>query len=299
MDENINLNLYRTFYEVAKNSSISIASKNLYVSQPAISKSIKALEDALNVKLFYRTTSGVILTPKGDNLYKYVSESLNNLKYAELVMNETDNLERGSLTIGAPSHIISFFLLDNIYRFHDKYPNIDITIISRPSTELLNMLNNNEVDFVIDISSYKDDLTRFNVKKIKDLKHCFVMSSDFDIDNVDNIKSISDLKDLPLILPVFNSSHRKRLNEYAKERNVTFSNVISIETSEIIYNTIKNKLGIGYILNDIVKKDINDGTMKMLNIEEELPIVDLNLIYKQNTITVASSEFIENFIKRI
>ena len=73
MEDNINLNLYRTFYEVAKNGSISIASKNLYVSQPAISKSIKALEAALNTKLFYRTTSGVILTQKGEDLFKYVS----------------------------------------------------------------------------------------------------------------------------------------------------------------------------------------------------------------------------------
>ena len=163
MEDNINLNLYRTFYEVARNNSISIASKNLYVSQPAISKSIKLLEDTLNTKLFYRTTSGVILTQKGEDLYKYVSESLNTLKYAKVVMNETENLERGSLTIGAPSHIISFFLLDNIYAFHDKYPKIDITIISRSSSELLNMLSNNELDFVIDISSYKDNLDQLHL----------------------------------------------------------------------------------------------------------------------------------------
>lgn len=299
MEDNINLNLYKTFYEVARNNSISIASKNLYVSQPAISKSIKLLEDTLNTKLFYRTTSGVILTQKGEDLYKYVSESLNTLKYAKVVMNETDNLERGSLTIGAPSHIISFFLLDNIYAFHDKYPKIDITIISRSSSELLNMLSNNELDFVIDISSYKDNLDQFCVKKIRDLKHCFVMSSEFNVPGEKEIKNIYDLKDLPLILPVFHSSHRKRLNEYAKKRNVVFSNVISIETSEIIYNTIKNKLGIGYILYDIVKKDIENKKMKLVNIEEELPIVTLNLIYKDNMVTVASNEFIENFINSI
>lgn len=299
MEDNINLNLYRTFYEVARNNSISIASKNLYVSQPAISKSIKILEDILNTKLFYRTTSGVILTQKGEDLYKHVSEALNTLKYAKVLMNETENLERGSLTMGAPSHIISFFLLDKIYEFHDKYPNIDITIISRSSSKLLNMLSNNELDFVIDISSYKDNLDQFCVKKIRDLKHCFVMSSEFNVPREKEIKNIYDLENLPLILPVFYSSHRKILNEYAKKRNVTFSNVISIETSEIIYNTIKNKLGIGYILYDIVKKDIENKKMKLVKIEEELPIATLNLIYKDNMVTVASNEFIENFIKNI
>ena len=162
-----------------------------------------------------------------------------------------------------------------------------------------NMLNNNEVDFVIDISSYKDNLGNFSVRKIKDLKHCFVMSSQFDISNRKEIKSICDLRDLPLILPVFNSSNRKKLNEYVRKKNVVFDNVISIETSEIIYNTIKNKLGIGYILYDIVKEDIKNGKMKLVEIEENLPVVTLNLIYKNNMLTIASNEFINNFIKII
>lgn len=299
MEDNINLNLYKTFYEVAKNNSISIASKNLYVSQPAISKSIKLLEEQLNIKLFYRTTSGVILTQKGEELYKYVSESLNILKYAKVAIKETENLERGSLIIGAPSHIISFFVLDRIYQFHDMYPNIDITIISRSSKELLGMLNNNELDFVIDISSYKDNLNHFHVETIKELKHCFVMSSDFKLLNNQKIETIYDLKNFPLILPVFNSSHRKILNEYIGLRNVAFDNVISIETSEIIYNAIKNNLGIGYILYDIVKKDIEDKKMIMVNIKEELPKVSLNLIYNESMISVASKEFIKRFIKNI
>ena len=102
-----------------------------------------------------------------------------------------------------------------------------------------------------------------------------------------------------MILPVFNSSHRKILNEYIGLRNVVFDSVISIETSEIIYNAIKNNLGIGYILYDIVKKDIKDKKMIMVNIKEELPKVSLNLIYNESMISVASKEFIKRFIKNI
>lgn len=296
MKEDINLNLYKTFYEVAKSGSISIASKNLYVSQPALSKSIKTLEDALDTKLFYRTISGMVLTQKGLDLYKCVEESFKILRYAETKMIETENLEKGSLTIGAPSHIISFFLLDKIYDFHKKYANIDITIISRPSKELLKMLNNNEIDFVIDITSYEDDLDNFTIKKIENLKHCFVMSSELNCLNDKKIYSIADLSDVPLILPVFNSSHRKKLNALASEKNIKFNNVISIETSEIIYNTIKNNLGVGYILYDIVKNDIKKGKMKRIKIKEKLPEVSLNLIYKEKILSLVSQKFIDDFL---
>ena len=69
---NINLELYRTFYTVAKTGSISASSNILYISQPAITSQIKRLEEALGVSLFTRTKHGVILTEEGNLLFEYV-----------------------------------------------------------------------------------------------------------------------------------------------------------------------------------------------------------------------------------
>ena len=121
---NINLNLYKTFYDVAKCGSISQAAKSCYTSQPAISKSIKKLEEELDTQLFYRNLSGVELTDKGRELLYFVEKSFNNLIIAERSMLETENLERGKLSIGMPSNIGSFFLFDKIMDFHQKFPNI-------------------------------------------------------------------------------------------------------------------------------------------------------------------------------
>ena len=118
---NINLNLYKTFYDVAKNGSISKAAQYSYTSQPAISKSIKRLEEELEVQLFYRNLNGVELTEKGKELLYYVEKSYNNLLTAKKIMLETDALERGNLSIGMPSNIGSFFLFDKIIDFHKKY----------------------------------------------------------------------------------------------------------------------------------------------------------------------------------
>jgi DNA-binding transcriptional LysR family regulator len=110
---NINLNLYKTFYEVATLGSISAASKKTFTSQPAISKSIKKLEEELQVQLFYRTLSGTELTEKGRELLFYVEEAFNNLITAERSMIEEENLERGKISIGVPSQIGTFYIFDN------------------------------------------------------------------------------------------------------------------------------------------------------------------------------------------
>ena len=77
-----NLSLYRIFYTVAKTGNISKASKELFISQPAISKSISKLEASMNVTLFYRTSRGVVLTEEGRILYKAASRAFDTLEAA-------------------------------------------------------------------------------------------------------------------------------------------------------------------------------------------------------------------------
>ena len=126
---NVNFNLYKTFYDVAKCGSISKTATMNFTSQPAISRSIKTLEQELNTKLFYRTKKGIELTDKGRELLFYVEQSYNSLVTAERMMLETKTLDKGKLSIGIPSHIASFYLFDAIDSFHKEYPNIEITLI--------------------------------------------------------------------------------------------------------------------------------------------------------------------------
>lgn len=297
MDKNINLNLYRIFYEVAQYHSISDAAKSMYLSQPAISKAIKNLEKELDVMLFYRTLNGIILTDKGKELYELTSEALGTFRQAEKKMMENRNLEKGSLSIGVRSNVASFYLLDKILAFHKKYNKIDIMIIDRPSSSLLEMLSNNELDFVLDSVSAKDELDGFDVKPLDKFTHTFIVLPDLNILPGKEKYHLKDLKSLPLVLPVSHSSHRQYLNNLAKENDINFNNVISIETSELIYSMVKRGIGIGYILRDMVKNDIENGSLKEIKIYEKLPEVSLNLICKQRNLTEASRRFIDEYLK--
>lgn len=297
MDKNLNLNLYRVFYEVTKYSSISAAAKSMYLSQPAISKSIKNLETELGITLFDRALNGIVLTEKGKELFTYVEEAFNSIRLAEKKMLENKNLEKGTLAIGIRSHIASFYLVDKIIEYHNKYPKIEITIINRPSNELLKLLNNNKIDFIIDISSYKDELDSYDVKDLNDLEHCFVTLNNENILPDKTEYTLSDLKNVPLILPVNHSSHRKILNQFAKDNNIRFQNVLSVETSELIYDFVKRGEGVGYILKDMVIKDVESGLLKIIDIKEHLPKASLKLICLEKRLTEASHKFISDYLK--
>lgn len=292
---NVNLNLYKTFYEVAKYGSISETAKQTFSSQPAISKSIKKLEEELNTKLFYRTLKGVELTSKGKELLFFVEKSYNNLVIAERNMIETNDLKRGKLSIGMPSNVGSFFLFDKIIDFHNKYPNIEISIITGSTTKLLDLLNSHKVDFVIDTSPINIQDKDIIIKKLTTVNYAFIASKNI---NINNIKSINDLKKVQLILPIPGTANRNDLDKLFKQNNIAPENVLNIHTSEMIISAVKKDLGIGYVISNLVENEIENNEINILKIKEKLPTVEINLIYKKIYLTNAPIKFIKDYIEK-
>lgn len=292
----INLNLYKTFYEVAKSGSISAASKHLYVSQPATSRAIKKLEEQLNITLFYRNLNGMELTHKGKELLFYIEEAYNSLLIGERNVREDDLLTTGRLSIGVPSHIGRFFIFDKIAEFHKLYPNIQISIISRPSSEIMSLLANHEIDFAIDSSPIDVTYANLNIIPVGKVSHCFFCSKDSKIKGIKKVKTLSDLQDMPLILPVSRSFHRKELNKLALEEDCDFSNVLSIETSEMIITAVKRDIGIGYVIYNLVENAIKRGEFEEVIIDKKLPEVEINLLYIDKYLTKVPKKYIEEFM---
>ena len=292
----INLNLYKIFYEVASNESISSASKKLVITQSAVSKAIKKLEEDLNTKLFYRNSKGVKLTEKGEELLFYVEEAFNNLITAERTMIESETLNKGKISIGVPSQIGSFYIFEEIANFHKKYPNIEITIISKTTTQLLKLLERHEIDFIIDTSPINSKIDDIVIKPLIEIENCFVVKSDSSI-SVDKIKSIKDLSNYPLVLPIKGTDNRKQLDKIFEKNSVELNNVINIHTSEMIAGSIKKDLGIGYIIYDVIKDNIENGEFKIVDIKETLPRITINLVYIEKYLTIAPKFFIENYLE--
>ena len=292
MFDNINLNLYKVFYDVSKYGSFSKAAEFTYTTQSAISKSIKKLEDNLETQLFYRKPHGVELTEEGKQLLFYVEKSYGNLLIAERIMLETKNLDRGRLTIGLPTYISSFFFMDKIALFHNKYPNIEITLINGPHAYLLELLDKHQIDFMVysDININDKDL---DVIKLYTVHYSFVCRKE-DYNKYKNIKSIKDLENEELVLPVSTTNNRKYIDEVFIKYNVIPKRVMNIHTSEGILTAVKKGLGIGYVIEDIYKED---NSYKKIDIKEKLREETINIIYNKNFLTSSPKRFIEEFIK--
>lgn len=291
-NKNINLNLYKTFYDVAKSESISEAAKKTFTSQPAISKSIKKLEETLNVKLFYRNLDGIKLTSEGEKLLFYVEEAFNNLLVGERNITENEKLQSGKLTIGVPSQIGTFFVFDSISKFHKIYPNIEITIISSSTKSLLKKLKLHEIDFIIDSSPINDVQEDVIIRPLKKVDNYFIVSKKHE-DKIKNIKSLKDIENYPLILPVPNTSNRSNLDLLFEKNGIKPTNVMNIHTSEMILGAVKKDLGIGYIIEDLI---IDDPEVCKINIKEKLPKIEINLVYVKKYLTIVPTKFIKMFI---
>ena len=292
LKKNINLNLYKVFYDVAKYGSFSKAAEFTFTTQSAISKSIKKLEDELETQLFYRNNNGIELTEKGTELLFYVEKSYGNLLTAERLMLESENLERGNLRIGLPSHIASFFFFDKIVDFHNKYPNIEITLMSGPTRQLLELINKHQLDFIIDTSPIRTNNMDLSIVTLKTIQYTFFCRNDV-YEKYKGVKTIKDLEHLPLILPVEGTSNRKMLDELFIKQNVKPDKIINIHTSEVILNAVKNNLGIGYIISDLIN---NDDMYKSVKVKEELPTSDIVVVYNKKFLTNAPKRFIQDYI---
>lgn len=288
---NTNFNLYKTFYDVVICGSISKAATMNYTSQPAISRSIKTLEQELNTKLFIRTKKGIELTDKGKELFFYVEQGYNSFLTGERSLLEDENLLRGKLSIGIPSHIATFYLFDSLDEFHKKYPNIEITIISKSTSDLLDLLRSHEIDFMIDSEPVYTRDTSITIKHIKNLHNSFIAAPDFDTSGISNL---NDLENIPVIIPIKGTANRQNLDEVLAKNKVELNNVLNIHTSELIIGAIKRKLGVGYVIKELVDHEIKNGYLKEIKIEG-LPKTGISLVYIEDFLTDSPRVFLKEY----
>lgn len=216
---NIDYNLYKIFLYLYEEKSISKTASKLYVSQPAVSYSLKELETQLGYKLFYRNSKGIEPTEEAKELYTYVSTAFNIFNDAEEHLKNLNNLNIGCIKIGLPSELSISYLSEYIVDFRNKYPGIKFEIISSSSSNMLEMLETRKLDLIFD---YLPVDTKRNISKITltKLNNCFVYNKKV-LGNL-NINEICDLKNYSLLLPTKTLTTRKKLNEYLESQNINF-----------------------------------------------------------------------------
>lgn len=285
---NIDLELYRVFFVVAKHKHMTKASEELHISQPAISQSIKKLEEQLGGTLFLRSNKGMELTEEGKMFYEYVKGALELINNAENEFTSFKNLDKGEIKIGCSTTLTKLVLLDALKRFHPNYPNININITNDLTSNLINDLKLGKLDFVIfNESNIKE--SNLNLQKIKELKQGFVYNPLF---YKDEVKSFEDLNNYPLILQKEESNSRKLLDYIALNNNVKLIPKMEVVSQELITEFTNIGLGIGFVIIDLAKRNFND--LEELKINKKIPNINVYLATNKSiSLTFASKTFIK------
>ncbi len=290
---NIDLNAYKTFYLVAKYKSFTKASQELFISQPAVTQTIKKLEDQLNIELFKRSSNGTItLTAAGEVVYYYAEKIFNLAVANKTVVEQAKDASFEVINIGVPTHIGAFYLSKYLKKFNNKYPNIKFNIINKKSDEMIIMLKKRELDVVIDtnMDDFRDDL--ITTIKILDLDSCFVCSEKYkDITN-EKIE-LNELMKYPLILPGETTSNRKMIDYKFKEKGIVLKPLVEANSSSISRQLIIEGIGIGWMIKEFVQEDINKHILYELNVDFEQVLTPVSIAYNKKF----NHDIIKEFIK--
>ena len=293
---NIDFELYRIFYTVANNGNITKAALELNISQPAISKSIKNLEEQLGGTLFIRTKRGVILTSEGKEFYNYIKKAIEYITSAENKFTDLINLETGCIRIGISTTLTKEFLLPYLEKFHKLYPNIDIMINTNISSELLTKLRNGLIDIVIlnlNNKKYDDDI---EIIKCKEINDCFVINNDYL--NLNNLNlSIKDLNNYPLILQTRESNTRDFIDNFAKEHNIILKPNMELASYTLVVTLVKIGFGIGYATKEYIKKELENKELFELKIKETIPSRYIGIALCKNNVPNFSTKKLIEIIK--
>lgn len=275
---NIDYELYRIFYIVAKNGNITRASKELLISEPAVSKSIKNLEGYLGAPLFTRTKKGVNLTTEGITLYEYISKGIEYFKSGEAKFNELINLESGTIRIGINTTLTKEFLMPYLETFHKLYPNINIEIRTNLTSELKSMLKDGLIDMHILNLTNEETKNDFNIIKCKTITDCFVSNKP-----IKEKISIKELNNYPLILQDKNSNTRKFLDDFANKYEITLKPKIEIGSYYLVSEFSRIGLGIGYFTKNYIKNNLDNKELFIVPIKEKIPSREIGILLNKNT----------------
>lgn len=264
-----NLAQYKIFYEVAKAGNISKAAKELYISQPAISKAISKLEDSLNVSLFTRSSRGVQLTSEGELLFKHTQAAFQALDLGEQELKRIKEFNIGHLRIGVSNTLCKYILLPYLKNFIEQYPHIKITIESQATAKTISMLEQHMLDVgLVAEPSVHSGLSFIPVMDIQDI---FVSTRHYLNNLYLREGSGADLFSCGNIMLLDqNNMTRHHVDEYMKDNHIEPKQILEVTTMDLLIEFAKIGLGVACVIKELVQKELDTG--RLVEIPLDIPI---------------------------
>ncbi len=264
----MNLEQYRTFFYTVKYGNISKAAEQLYITQPAVSRSIQQLEDSLHCTLFFRTSKGVKLTPEGEILFKYIEQAFNFISAGENRIKDINHLLEGEVRIGVSDTICKYYLVPYLKLFKTLHPGIKVNVICPTTPGIISLLKAGKIDFGIINLPYGDDQLNFqNIIKVQD---CFVAGDKYSFLS----KQMQPLKEIvrhPLLLLEKSSNSRAFINKYFKANSTEAVPDFELGNIDLLLQFAKYDFGIACVIRNFIEDELEKGTLYEIKPLEKIP----------------------------
>ena len=292
-----NLSTYRIFYEVAKSGNISKAAEQLYISQPAISKTIVRLEDSLEIKLFKRNSRGVSLTDEGKVLFQYIKDAFAHIQEAEETLQKMKDFHIGHLDIGASSTLCRFILLPYLKAFMKEFPNIRISLKNQDSGKTLHLLEDHQIDLALAALPNKLG-TNQEILMEREVEDILVAAPQY-LRNLKNIRgeAFSLFQDANVMLLEEQNLSRHHIENYLKENQIYCPQIMELNTMDLLIDSAKIGIGIAWVIRDFVEEDLKNGQLVEIKLPQPIEKRKIAFLYNSKNNSPSLESFVA-FLKK-
>ena len=290
----VKLELYRVFKEVAEAGNITAAAQTLFISQSAVSQSIKQLEAELQTRLFARNSRGVTLTADGRMLYEYVRSAMGLLETGEEKLSQSRDLQMGHLTIGASDTVTSQFLLPYLDRFHRQYPAIHIQIISGRSHKVLGLLQSGKVD--IAFASTPQEGASLETFPCLATHSIFVAGAEYPCD-FDHVYTLEEIARFPLILLERKASSRLYLEKYFLQNGLHLNPEIELGARSLLVDLAAIGFGVAGVTEEFIRRELESGRLRKLRTSFDIPPRSVDLCVLRDVPLTSAAQRFSDFIR--
>ncbi|MCW0482580.1 LysR family transcriptional regulator [Gaoshiqia sediminis] len=256
------------FLSVAENLSFSKAAEALFISQPAVTRHIRELENKLNTALFDRKGNKIYLTKAGKLCYRQLKQIKEQYRELEFELGRLNDTYKGSLRIGASSTIAQYLIPGVLAAFHQRYPQIKLDLRNGNSLEMEQKLLNSEIDLAL----VENDSSQSNIRYVDflDDEIVAVTSADGVYAKLKNL-TVSDLQQIPLVLREPGSGTLEVIQHELTKQQVNTEKlniVLHLGSTEAIKNFLPNFDGIALVSGKAIKKELQLKTIRKIAVKD-------------------------------
>jgi DNA-binding transcriptional LysR family regulator len=289
-----NLSLYHIFNIVAEAGNISHAAKQLYISQPAVSKAIQSLEENLKTTLFIRSSRGVKLTEEGKLLYEYTLSAFDTLRRGEDSLKRIHELGIGHLRIGASTTLCKYLLLPYLDGFVRENPHIKITIDNQSTSHTLKQLENNTLDIGLVAKPANTDV--FHFISLGEIEDIFVATRTY-LNNLKLRENSSDIfSSANIMLLDEENVSRKYIEDYFKTNSIELEHILEISNMDLLIEFAKTSLGVACVIKAFVQKELEEGSLLQIPLKTPVNKREVGFSYAKNAYLSDSMQKFMNFV---